>query len=720
MINNIKLSKKLPIIILLSALVSCAAVGLLSVTVAKRAMIGALEYKLVALLNTRKNSLEEYLGSIRSDLSLISSHTETATAVKEFKQAWGNLSIANAESPAKMLQKLYITDNPNPLGQKENLDYAPDGSQYSYFHKKHHPWFRSFLRERGYYDIFLFDLDGNLLYTVFKELDYATNLNTGEYKDTDLGNAFRIAANSDAKADSQFFFDFKPYAPSHGAAASFISTPVFDGDNKVGVLVYQMPIDRINKTMGVYDGLGENGEAYIVGNDGLMRNDSRFSDGVSTILAKEVSSVTVAKGLEGETGVQVIKADNGARIFSAYIPFDFMGTSWVMIAEQPEEEVLEPVSEMIIDMSLISLLVIFILPIVGYLVSRTITKPLVEINDILQVLADGESNVDVKHTDRGDEIGDLAKSALVFQEHAKDKERLEEERKLSEKRAEEEKKQIMLDLADSFEREIGSIIQTVAAASTQLSQTAQGVADTISKSSTTASGATKAAAETSENVQAVAATAGELSASISEISSQMSRSTSMVQNSVSKTEDADSHANSLSSATSRVREVVELISDIAGQINLLALNATIESARAGEAGKGFAVVANEVKNLASQTDKSIEEIIKVIDEMNTASDDIISSLSSIKGSINDISESSVSVASAVEEQSATTREIAKNIQGAARGTHTITDNLHEVSNSCLEADDSAEQILIASKELSVQAESLNSQVAGFLQKVRNG
>lgn len=91
------------------------------------------------------------------------------------------------------LQRLYFEENPNPTGSKENLDFAPDGSVYSTVHSEFHPWFRQFLRERGYYDTFLFDTDGDLVYSVYKELDYATNLNSGQWRDSDLGNAFRGA-----------------------------------------------------------------------------------------------------------------------------------------------------------------------------------------------------------------------------------------------------------------------------------------------------------------------------------------------------------------------------------------------------------------------------------------------------------------------------------------------------------------------------------------------
>lgn len=273
-------------------------------------------------------------------------------------------------------------------------------------------------------------------------------------------------------------------------------------------------------------------------------------------------------------------------------------------------------------------------------------------------------------------------------------------------------------LANDFEQSVKGIVNIVAAAATELSQTAKNLVDIINGSAKKAGSATDAASVTASNVQSVAAAAEELSSSVKEISNQFQKTTHLVTESGMKTANADALANALTQSSDKVSNAMEMISEISGQINLLALNATIESARAGEAGKGFAVVANEVKNLAGQTDKSVVEIKGVVDEMRTASHAIIAALSEIKSSVGSISEASSSVASAVEEQSATTNEIARSMQTAANGTQTISSNLVDVSSSSMQAGASAEQMLQASQELSKQAESLNSQVDSFLKKIR--
>lgn len=351
-------------------------------------------------------------------------------------------------------------------------------------------------------------------------------------------------------------------------------------------------------------------------------------------------------------------------------------------------------------------------------ISASLARPIKRMTDTMKSLAGGNTDVDVPSTQNTNEIGNMAKAVLIFKNNMMETERLKREQEEKKLLTEEEKKETREKLANKFEASVKAIVNMVASAATQLSQTAESLTQVVNQSSQVASNAASGAAQTSANVQSVASAAEEMTASVKEISSQVQNSNSMVLDSVQKAESADMQANSLSIATQKVKEVIGLISNIAGQINLLALNATIESARAGDAGKGFAVVASEVKNLASQTDKSVQEIDKVIQEMNGASDGIIVSLKDIKSSIENISNASSTIAAAVEEQSASTNEIARNIISAAQGTEVISNNLSEVLVSSSQAESSSKQVLEASKMLSRQAEQLNIEVDDFLKTIR--
>ncbi len=306
------------------------------------------------------------------------------------------------------------------------------------------------------------------------------------------------------------------------------------------------------------------------------------------------------------------------------------------------------------------------------------------------------------------EINDLKSSFHALQDQ-------QEEIK---KKAEEDKRIAMKELAESFETQMQHIVSSVAAASTQLAQTSENMMQNIEHSSKTIVDATEGAQQTSQHVETVAQAAAELYASVSEISTQVHKSNDLVRSSVKKVEAADEYVNKLETSSIKIKEVIQMIADISEQINLLALNATIESARAGEAGKGFAVVANEVKNLASQTNKSAEEIGKVIDQMGEASNGIIFALGELKSSVALISDSSVSIASAVEEQTVSTNGIAESAKAASVGVQQISVGLQSVKESSSNVNQSSEQVLEAAKELSQQAETLNIKVDGFISNLR--
>lgn len=363
----------------------------------------------------------------------------------------------------------------------------------------------------------------------------------------------------------------------------------------------------------------------------------------------------------------------------------------------------------VITIAIVALVFISVLCVV---IIRIISRSFSGMVNAMSRLAEGDTSVEIPSIDQTNEIGKMAATVQIFKQTAID-------RKEAEERTQREKRETMNKLADTFKERVGVIIQTVAAAATELSQTAQHMTVIINQSSQVAQSAVASATQTTANVQSVASAAEEMSATVREISTQIQRSNDLVSQSVVMIEGTDTNVQALSKASDSVKEVIQLISNISRQINLLALNASIESARAGEAGKGFAVVAGEVKNLASQTDKSIQEIAGVINEMNKASGDIINSLGGIRDSVNTISETSGGVASAVEEQSATTNEIASNMQSAAQGTQTISGNLQEISHGAAQSKSASEQVSSAAQELSKQAEVLSQAVENFLKEIRS-
>ncbi|MFW0776884.1 MAG: methyl-accepting chemotaxis protein [Rickettsiales bacterium] len=342
---------------------------------------------------------------------------------------------------------------------------------------------------------------------------------------------------------------------------------------------------------------------------------------------------------------------------------------------------------------------------------RALTKKIDYLNNCLNSIMGGNYETEVNTSN--DELFNIMVTVQALQAKLAYGE-------LEKKELDRQKKIMQEKMADDFEGSVKSIVSMVAAASTELSHTAESMSKMASDSSCKASDANQEAGSTSQNVQTVASAAEELSASVNEITQQIQRTKDLVNDSMQKAQAADEIAKKLTEATQKVENAMEMISNVAGQINLLALNATIESARAGEHGKGFAVVASEVKNLASQTDKMVNDIQLVTKEMNEAATSIVSALTDISTSTSSITETTSSVASAVEQQSAATNEIAQNMQIASNGVQVISTSLGDVMNSATQAGESSAEMVHASKDLSVQAEKLRHEVEEFLNRVRAG
>jgi hypothetical protein len=375
--------------------------------------LGELNYQsrfdqLKSITSTKKRNIEYYFGIIRNQILTFSEDRMVVEAVNAFRSSFysmgENLSeeevnkrkeglhkyyanefipklndnasrgaIADDYIPASTraltFQYLFISNNPHPTGQKSLLDDGGDGSLYSKTHALYHPILRNFLEKFGYYDIFLIDAaTGDMLYSVFKEVDFATNLFNGQYHTTNFGKVVKKVAEGTDKNFVQLI-DFEPYDPSYYAPASFIACAVYDGDVKTGILVFQMPINKINQILTGNnrwreDGFGETGETVIVGDDYKLRSISRgliedtqvhladlkklrYSDTVlnqmrkmeTNILLEEIKQESVTRALEGKTGTVVEENTFGQKTLSAFSPLDIPDVHWIIMSTMKEEEV---------------------------------------------------------------------------------------------------------------------------------------------------------------------------------------------------------------------------------------------------------------------------------------------------------------------------------------------------------------------------------------------
>lgn len=362
--------------------------------------------QLKAINATKKRNVEYYFDIIRKQILTYANNTTIIEAVKKFKDAFNKLPdlqveqlnvisenliryykqdfipklTENAGVPAQMekyvpkasktllLQDLYIASNEFPTGKKYFLNRAKNNFEYNEVHATYHQEFKRFQESFGYYDIFLIDHEtGNMIYSVFKEVDFATSLFTGIYSNTNFGQAVKSAASSNDKNFVKLV-DFEAYDPSYGAPASFIACPVYDQETKVGILVFQMPINKINQLLTgdnkwEDDGLGESGETLLIGADFKLRSISRkliqapeeyllelkkkgytevLADKIkktnTSILLEEIKLESIKEALAKKTGTKLEKNDLQEDILTAYAPLDIRDVNWIIISLMSEQE----------------------------------------------------------------------------------------------------------------------------------------------------------------------------------------------------------------------------------------------------------------------------------------------------------------------------------------------------------------------------------------------
>jgi methyl-accepting chemotaxis protein len=329
----------------------------------------------------------------------------------------------------------------------------------------------------------------------------------------------------------------------------------------------------------------------------------------------------------------------------------------------------------------------------AYWLSRQITRPLGRLVQFTeQPLSEAPSRDFIGDLRLKDEIGTVARALQVFKEKSAEAERLRAEVDIQKSHAEASRREALVGMVTTVETETDTAVAGIDSRMTAMTEAAAVMSRSAGLVGASSQTVAAASAQALANAQTVASATEQLSSSIHEISLQVSNATKATTVAVGRSDQARTTIATLAEAVARVGQVTTLISEIASQTNLLALNATIEAARAGDAGRGFAVVASEVKNLATQTARSTEEINRQINEIQSITQETVRGMDEVIGTVRTIDEIANSIAAAIEEQHAATSQIARNVTETANGAREVSTRIAEVSGEATRLGDEAGRV----------------------------
>ena len=440
-IGKLSIQSKLMLMLLAVSISSILAIAFVGYDSGQQALNNSIFNQLISLRESKAYQIENYFKDLRSEVQTISTMPSVVSAMNEFKEAYEEIeqqtiqpewneklkayyeeeflprlaqnvrgtpllfSYIPKNLASRYLQYYYIANNSNPVGQKEFLNNASDGSKYSQIHQQIQPIFRNLIDKFNYYDLFLIDIEtGNIVYSVEKETDFATNLDRGPYARSSLGEVLQGVREG---RDLGFVTvsDFEPYRASYAIPAAFIAAPIFNNSELIGVLALQISIDQINRVMTgnenwQRDGLGESGETYLIGDDLRMRSASRFliedAEGYfkaienrvspedidlikklnTSIFYQNINTEVAQKALTGESGVSISEDYRGVTTLNAYSPLEITGLDWAIIAQIDRSEAFAPIAKFENQVLFSTIIIVLIVTGIAAFFSHQFVRPI--------------------------------------------------------------------------------------------------------------------------------------------------------------------------------------------------------------------------------------------------------------------------------------------------------------------------------------------------------
>lgn len=667
MLNKITIAKKLPALFAIMTTLSVVIVGLLSYLETSRAIQRDVFAKLKSVEQTIGKSMDTSFARIEADLNVIAGTSMTEDAFTRLGAGFENIR-REGKDPKEFLQNSYIRNNPYPESERHMADSIDDGSYYSKFHGKYHDWFKTMLIEYGYHDIFLVSPKGDVVYSVFKERDFAENINSNALRGSGLSVAVAKAASAEIGLT-----DFQPYVMSNGKLAAFIAREVKDQyDEAIGTLVLQLdpaPFKAIISDDAGFEGATR---AFVLGADGNVKFSHGVAENSPAASGDYFQNTDLLKSLSsGVSGVEIVTdSQTGQRLVAAYGLHPHHGVDMGLIWQVDFDDAMAAVTSLRNKIALVAIITMLVVAVLGLLLARSISNPLTALQKGLQrFVASGDLTIRVG-TDAKDEVG-------------------------------------------SSTRAVDEILEMT-------QRTLIGIKDGNDTASEAAEKMMSAAKVMATNAEVQSSSVEELSSSVEETESQVlsnanaaKEANDLVVGTSAIVQDGKEKINRMVDSMDRIKassediaKIIKVIDEIAFQTNLLALNAAVEAARAGQHGRGFAVVAAEVRNLAGRSAKAAQETSELI----------VGSSKRVEAGVEVSSQAREAFDKIADDISQVTDLVGKITMASdeqARGVTYINRAIQEISDAAMTNAVRAEELTVVADELSTSNDMVRRQISQF-------
>jgi len=429
MLSNLPIRYKIMLFSLLLAVFATIIVGGISMSLSTKSIQAEAKHRLELLRDGRKQAIEQYFASLMLSTEMIATSPDTLRDYRKLVDIVGDIEtqeyttsdiqrgkdalkaylnkdfsttyqqqanktpditrwLTKLDPAALAMQERYIINNPHPIGEKSNLmlpksedeDY-PFWTSYDRLHQRIQERMKPNITAFGFYDVFLITPSGRIAYSYFKEIDFGTSLATGPWSKSNLARVWKEASDMNMP---NWFADYEKYSPSYEAPASFLIIPIKSGDTVLGHIAFQIDLGQVNTIMGQSIGTGETGETLLVGNNYLMRSDSRLKPQTHSLVASWTNpstgaidnTITRKVHEAGETGVEGNIDYRNQETIVAYTPVALWNVVWAILAKEDLNELYKPIEELQRLLSLAIMVMVFVAIIGSVLFSSRLTRPI--------------------------------------------------------------------------------------------------------------------------------------------------------------------------------------------------------------------------------------------------------------------------------------------------------------------------------------------------------